>query len=350
MGDIRVAFWNLQNLFDIKASEIAADLEFTPDKGWDQTAFDSKVVNLASVINMMHDGQGPDLLGVCEIENKEVAQRLIDGTGRDDYELAHVESPDIRGIDVSLIYSRNVFALDGDPVGHRIHFRYPTRDIFQVKLSVLDNNAELNILVNHWPSRKQGQYETEPYRIAVAEHCASIVDDILKFSRNDFLGLQDTEASLTELNKRWNRNVLVMGDFNDESFNRSVLNNLLATRDLDHIEEEIERSGNRNIPTAKAYLPRRAYLFNCMWGLVGQSDIGTLYFSESTNTMNLLDQFIVSRGLFYGKQKLKMDLGSVNIFKPSIMTTRKGRPIPFDKKTKKGFSDHFPIECIVRKV
>ena len=139
-------------------------------------------------------------------------------------------------------------------------------------------------------------------------------------------------------------------EFNDESFNRSVLNNLLATRDLDHIEEEIERSGNRNIPTAKAYLPRRAYLFNCMWGLVGQSDIGTLYFSESTNTMNLLDQFIVSRGLFYGKQKLKMDLGSVNIFKPSIMTTRKGRPIPFDKKTKKGFSDHFPIECIVRKV
>ena len=34
MAEIKVAFWNLQNLFDTTASEIAADLEFTPDDGW----------------------------------------------------------------------------------------------------------------------------------------------------------------------------------------------------------------------------------------------------------------------------------------------------------------------------
>jgi hypothetical protein len=30
---IRVAFWNLQNLFDAKVSDIAADLEFTEENG-----------------------------------------------------------------------------------------------------------------------------------------------------------------------------------------------------------------------------------------------------------------------------------------------------------------------------
>jgi len=301
---------------------------------------------------MMH-GKGPDLLGVCEIENKEIAEKLIGELDRNDYKLAHIESPDIRGIDVSLIYSEKIFKMadvpkgEQNPVAHRIHFRYPTRDIFQVKLNVLENDAELNILVNHWPSRSQGQYETEPYRIAVAEHCASIVGDILKFSRDEFKELPNTKETLAKLNTRWNGNILIMGDFNDEPFNRSVLDNLLASRDLDRLVVEIDSPKDSNIPTLKEYLTRRVYLFNCMWGLVGQSDVGTLYFNKSTNTMNLLDQFIVSRGLFYGNQKLKMDLGSVEIFKPSVMT-KKRRPISFDKKTKKGYSDHFPVKCIIK--
>ena len=356
MADIKVAFWNLENLFDTTASEIATDLEFTPANGWTQAAFSKKVENLASVINMMHGGQGPDLLGICEIENKDVAQTLIDQIGRPDYELAHVEHPDIRGIDVSLIYSSSVFDLspdlptDRNPVGHLVHLRYPTRDIFEVKLHVLENDAELTVFVNHWPSRRLGQYESEPSRIAVAEHCGRLVDRVLKFSRTEFLALSDTNASLTKINERWNRNVFVMGDLNDEPFNRSVLNYLLASRDHDHVEELVKASSGRNIPTAETYLKLRAYLFNCMWPLLGQSDIGTFFFSQATNTMNLLDQFIISRGLLFGEQKLRMDLASVKIFTPSVMTTPKGRPRPFDRQTGKGYSDHFPIEAIVKTV
>lgn len=350
MADIKIAFWNLQNLFDITSSDIASDLGFTPEKGWTKDAFRKKVENLASVINMMHGGQGADLLGICEIENERVAHKLLRKIGRPDYKLAHVESLDIRGIDVSLIYSSKVFKLIGQPVGHLVHLRYPTRDIFEVTLRVLDNDATLTVFVNHWPSRKMGQYETEPHRITVAEHLARLIDRILKFSRSEFLSLPNTSASLAKLNERWNRNVIVMGDLNDEPFNRSVQDYLLASRDYDHVEEMVRPSPGRKIPNPEAYLKLRAYLFNCMWPLLGQSDVGTHYYSAATNSMNMLDQIIVSRGILFGTQKLQLDLNSVKIFKPSVMTTAKGRPIPFDRKTMKGYSDHFPIEAVIKTV
>lgn len=66
----------------------------------------------------MHGGHGPDLLGVCEIENQPVAEKLIGALLRQDYQLAHVEAPDIRGIDCSLIFSQDVFEVIGDPIRH----------------------------------------------------------------------------------------------------------------------------------------------------------------------------------------------------------------------------------------
>lgn len=348
MSDIRIAFWNLENLFDTTASEIAADFEFTPEKGWDEAALDAKVTNLASVISLMFDGKGPDLLGVCEIENKAVAERLIAATGRGDYRLAHVDSPDVRGIDASLIYSTKVFKAPTHVAGHVVHLRYPTRDIFEVHLPVKANDAELLVLVNHWPSRRQGHYETEPYRITVAEHCGRLVDGLLKLSRAEFMALPDTAASLVKLNDRWNRNVLVMGDLNDEPYDRSVLQYLQGTKDLDHLEEEIKAGPGRQIPEPRSYLSRRAYLLNCDWPLLATADQGTFFFPQATNSMNVLDQILVSRGLYYGQQKLRLALGSVEIFAPGEIRTPKGRPRPFDRKTKKGCSDHFPITGILQ--
>jgi len=348
MAQVKVAFWNLQNLFDVTASEIAADFEFTPEQGWTQAVFNQKVANLAAIIR----GLDADLLGICEIENKGVIESLLAAIGRDDYAIAHVESPDIRGIDVSLIYSQDVFELAGEPVGHVIHLRYPTRDIFEVPLRVKENGAHLDVLVNHWPSRRKGVYESEPFRLAVANHCGRLVDQILKYPRTEFLALPDTAASLALLNARWNHNILLMGDFNDEPFNRSMLEYLRASSGLDHLEEDIAGRRGGHLPAAKTYLEKQAYLFNCMWPHLGVPDAGTHYFAESTNTMNLLDQFIVSRGLLFGLSGLRIILETVEISRPPLMATRlKQRPkkFEFDKTGVKsnGYSDHFPIQAVI---
>lgn len=352
MSELKVAFWNLQNLFDTVPSDIAADLGFTPAQGWTQPVFEQKINNLAAAIRLMFNGEMPDLLGICEIETKALAEQLInliDPAGTKQYVVAHVDSPDIRGIDTSLIYSAAVFEPAGQPVGHLIFLRYPTRDIFEVPLRVRTNGAELVVLVNHWPSRSQGQYESEPYRLTLANHCGRIVDDVLKFPRAEFMLLPDTPQSLIDLNARWNRNVLLMGDFNDEPFNRSMLTYLQASNGTDKLEEPIRKFGGTNLPAAEGYLRRQAFLFNCMWPVLGRPDEGTYYYSDSTNTMNLLDQFVISRGLFYGSAGLRLDPQSVEIFRHSLISTGvKGRPKAFEfskngQVVVSGYSDHFPI-------
>jgi len=351
MAQIKVSFWNVENLFDTTASPIAADLEFTPANGWTQEVFDIKVRNLASIINQMHGGLGPDLLGLCEVENKEVVDRLVAEIGRADYRVAHVESLDIRGIDCSLIYSADVFndPPAADIVGHLFHFRFPTRDIFQVRLTTKTTGAELHVFVNHWPSRRQGQFESEPNRITVAERCGQLIDGVLKLDRQSYAAVPQSATGLAQLNALWNRNVLVMGDLNDEPFSRSVTDYLLASKDLDKVEEELKPSNGQQIPPIRKYLERSPVVLNLSWPLLATPDQGTFFFSGgNSNTMNLLDQFIVSRGLFFGVSQLKARPESVRIFRaPDMTTLGKQRPKGFDKKTKKGFSDHFPIEMLI---
>ena len=351
MAAINVAFWNVENLFDTSASPIAADLEFTPAQGWTPEVFDKKVANVAQIIKQMHGGAGADLLGLCEVENKSVVERLMSEIGRADYRLAHVESPDIRGIDCSLIYSANVFndPPEADIQGHLVHFRFPTRDIFQVRLTLKSTGAELNVFVNHWPSRRQGQFQSEPHRITVGERAGQLVDGVVKFDRDAYSTIPDTPMGLAQLNARWNRNVLLMGDFNDDPFSRSITDYLLAAKDIDKVEEELKAGEARQTPAIKAYLERTPVLFNLSWRFLGTPDTGTIFFSgDSANTMNVFDQFIVSRGLHFGASGLKARPDSVGIFRsPDMATGTKKRPKGFDKKTKKGFSDHFPIEMIV---
>ncbi len=352
MATIKTAFWNVENLFDTTASAIATDMEFTPANGWNQQAFDAKLQNLASIINLMHDGTGPDLLGLCEVENVNVVQALIAATGRTDLEVAHIDHPDIRGIDTCLVYSNKIFKKPkthaqkekSEVWGHLVHLRYPTRDIFQVRLELKSTGQELHVLVNHWPSRRRGRYESEPYRLTVAEHCGRIVDEIVRYPRAEFEAASSGAPSLTDLNMRWDRNVLIMGDFNDEPWDRSMVNYLAAGKDEDFIEQALTKTDRK----LDAYIKNRAYFFNYMWSFAAEPDRGTHYFSspDVANSMNMLDQFIASRGLYYGLQGLKLDRSSVAIFSEGgIATGAKKRPKKFDRKTLKGFSDHLPITC-----
>lgn len=354
--EIKVAFWNLQNLFDAQLSEIAADLGFTAEDGWTEEVVEAKIDKLAEVIRLMHEGSMPDLLGVCEVENKPLMERLIAKLDADRYAVAHVESPDIRGIDVSLMYNKHLFHLHpGLPVrAIKVTNRYPTRDIFEVPLLLNETDTELIVYVNHWPSRSLGRYESEPLRITVANHLGQLIDEKLKVDRMEYLRMPDTDETLQTLNRHWNRNVLVMGDFNDEPFDRSILDYLKASSGTDHLEEIIKAdryAGNdrEKTPTPSSYFEEQAYLFNCMWPFLAQPNTGTLYYSGSTNSMNLLDQFMISRGLYYGAQGLKFNCKSVEIFRPDIMSSaQKQRPVRFEfskngAKPPKGYSDHFPI-------
>jgi hypothetical protein len=163
-SDLKVAFWNVGNLFDTEQKYIAMDFQFTPQKGWTDEVKNKKLDNLASVIKTMEFGmegsknREPDLLGLSEVENKYILQELIERLGPDKYVIAdYWDEADLRGIDTCLIYSKDKFDIL-ETKEFSIDFRYPTRDIFLAKLRVKTNGGEIYVLVSHWPSRR-GKFE-----------------------------------------------------------------------------------------------------------------------------------------------------------------------------------------------
>lgn len=367
MSDLNVAFWNLQNLFDTSASDIAADLEFTPSEGWTDEVLEQKLDRLVEIIAGMFDGAGPDLLGLCEIETKGLLEELVTkinaATGRDDLTFAHTDSPDIRGIDCSLIFSASKFELAGNPTGHLVHFRYPTRDIFEVPLRVRENEEELIVFVTHWPSRIAD--DSEPFRIAVASQVGRLIDGYLKLPLNEILEADTLEELHPEMKARWSRNVLVMGDLNDDPFNTSVMDELLAANSEDAIEEEIrvpqdDRDGTGKIRKSDVarYLAKQATLYNLSWEPLGAPGEGTIHFgNDSGRNKQMFDQMIISRGLYYGLNGLQMTQESFEIIAPKVMWTQPNasddlgrhmvRPKRFDKGNGKGYSDHFPVGAVI---
>lgn len=69
-----VAFYNLENLFDTINDPVKNDEEFLPEgeRKWMGDKYRDKLEKLSAVIEKLGDNDGPEILGVCEIENKNV--------------------------------------------------------------------------------------------------------------------------------------------------------------------------------------------------------------------------------------------------------------------------------------
>src|SRR3954468_21365396 len=163
MGSIRMGWWNLQNLFDTVDDPISADMEFTVAEGWTPEVYAAKIANLAAAVDELHDGQGPELLGVAEVEGDHVFQDLLDATGNTHLKLVAdpTGTSDLRGIDTSVAYDdRKLKVLEQH--SHVVHLLYATRDIFEVVFEVIETGERLVVLANHWPSRSTGRWRSEP--------------------------------------------------------------------------------------------------------------------------------------------------------------------------------------------
>jgi len=310
MSTLKIAWYNLENLFKpSKHPELK--------KEWATEHYKNKVKNLASVISELHDPIGPDLLGICEVQSEKVINDILNELSNgNEYEIVHHDSPDMRKIDVGFIYRKSVLS-DPKAVAYNVRKRYPTRNILVVTFQV-KNGSILKVIGNHWPSRSSGQYESEPFRIMVAENCAWIVDKCYQ---------KDAET-----------NIIVMGDFNDEPFNRSIQEYLFAIRNRDRVQAR------------KNSTKSRPYLYNLTWSLMDGTTPGTYYFGKNPAGWNMLDQIMVSKGILVGNSGLEVDEKSIKIFRPKRIKEG-SKPKPYRKRKNKwvkGFSDHFPVTASIK--
>ena len=176
-----VAWWNVENLFDLRDDPETNDDEFTPqgDRHWTRRRLNDKLQGIYKTLVQM---DLPAVVGLGEVENKFVLRELCQGTplSRVPYRYVHYDSPDRRGIDVALIYRTDRFTLTNS---RRINVSdsaagFFTRDILLVE-GVTSEGDSLCLLVNHWPSKRGGE-EADVQRLRIADTLRSYMISLHK--------------------------------------------------------------------------------------------------------------------------------------------------------------------------
>ena len=193
---------NCENLFDCQDDSLKQDEEYLPEatRHWTKKRYWRKLNNIAQELLSACDDGIPNLIALCEVENDTVMhdltkRSLLRNAG---YEYVMTSSPDVRGIDVALLYSPFSFApVRSCPIRVTpVEGMRPTRDILYVSGLTVTGDT-LHVFVVHAPSRYGGEHYSRPFRETVAERLCQSVDSILEVSAD--------------------AQILVAGDFNDEA-------------------------------------------------------------------------------------------------------------------------------------
>ncbi len=307
-SSLRISFYNVENLFDIKNDPITIDDDFTPEgkQQWTRERYQTKLNRLSQVLDSMGV---PTFLGLAEVENLAVVKDLAKTGALKEvkYGFVHKESPDKRGIDVAFMYDKKQFKLISYSFiridfPEEIEVGYTSRDILHAE-GRLSSGDTLHFFVNHWPSRRGGVAQSEPKRMWVAQHLRFALDDIFK---------DDPDA-----------NVIIMGDFNDETDNKSITSML-------------------NAQPRDAY-PEDGKLYNC-FSEFDQQELGSYRYRANWNA---LDQIIVSGSLLNGEASVIA--ANPVIFRRDWMMYNSSKYGPSPNRTYGGpnyyggYSDHLPV-------
>ncbi len=244
---------NCENLFDTRHDSLKQDQEFLPTSShhWTPGRYWRKLDRIGQEIVScgMLDGIAamPDMVALTEVENDSV---LIDLTRRSllrqaGYEYVMTQSPDLRGIDVALLWSPFSFRLIHH---HAIRIDppkqfHPTRDILYVSGEVITGDT-LHVFVVHAPSRASGERATRPYRQLVADRLVSAVDSVRRLSPQ--------------------ARILVAGDFNDYSGDPAL--QTLCAHGLTEVSEKATgRHGARGTYRWRGRWDSLDHIFCCPW-------------------------------------------------------------------------------------
>ena len=311
-GQFKIAFYNTENAFDTVNDPDKSDEDFLPGSkvAWTGARYYHKINNIARALVGIDSLDLPAVIGLAEVENINVLNDLVTMTRlkRGNYQVILEEGSDPRGIDVALIFRKDVMK-------YISHHAFPsaqsfkTRSVLYVRLADARKDT-FHIFVNHWKSRTGGAAETEPQRIENATTLKHLTDSVLASSPK--------------------ANIVIMGDFNDEPNNKSIADVLGAMK-----------------PAKKA---SSSGLYNLMYDRFLKGE-GTLYYKD----WDLFDQVIVSGNLL-GKKPGK---GAVIlppyafIFRPDYLLYKNkgGEMVPNRTASSKdyfgGFSDHLPVYVVV---
>lgn len=312
-----VAFYNLENLFDTINNNGKYDLEFSPQgkNNWNSHKYNTKLNNLAYAISQMATTttpMGPAIIGCSEIENESVLLDLVRNPAIRNWHLqvVHHDSPDVRGVDVGLLYNPRFFRFE-NVTNHTLRIpelpKFKTRDQMCVVGEL--GGSKVAVIVNHWPSRRGGSKQSSYLREAAAALSRSIADSVAAVHPG--IG------------------VIIMGDLNDDPGDKSCAEVLGAVKN----PKDCKPGGFYNPFWKKLDDGIGSYIYKGKW--------------------DLFDQIIINHNLLTGADGLRFKEAKVinNEFLKQKEGQYKGYPFrTFSGGTwTGGYSDHFPTEIFLIK-
>ncbi len=211
-----VMSYNVENFFHPDDDTLKLDDAFTPDGDyhWSFYHAKTKAKSIARVIASANGWNAPHIIGLCEVEGPAAVHLLLEaGNLRAlDYEMLCFPTPDRRGVATALLYnSLTVTVLDAYPINVSLPEKeFYTRDVLYAKL--LFARDTFHVMVNHWPSKYGGEFESMWKRNHVARLTRQSCDSILAIS---------PEAK-----------IIVMGDFNDDAKSEAIVKEFGATSEM----------------------------------------------------------------------------------------------------------------------
>ncbi len=311
-NNLKIVSYNVENFFDCVHDSMSNDMEFTPSgmRNWTYSKFKTKQANIAKVITAIGGWDTPGIVGLCEVENRKCLIDLTRYSGLKNlrYKFLHHESPDPRGIDVALLYQPKQFRPIHDeaiPIHFPNSVQSKTRDILFAS-GIIPTGDTLHVFVCHFPSRLEGELESEEKRFFVASVLRVKVDSLFA-------------ATLKP-------KILIMGDFNDFPTNKSILEVLKANPIIEPIKE------NR--------------LYNLVYKLHTDGNGSNKHLGD----WGALDQIIVSGSLLNQTSSIYTKPEDVHFFDADFLLendkTYLGKQTFrtfVGMKYQAGFSDHLPV-------
>ncbi|MFD2551288.1 endonuclease/exonuclease/phosphatase family protein [Bizionia sediminis] len=300
-----IAFYNVENLFSSHHPTTGEARSYLPfsERPWSQKRYFKKLTNLGFAISKIGVNQTnnlPSIIGLAEVENEQVVTDLLNTPALKNtpYNCIHFNSEDTRGMDVAFVYNQADFTVtkwESVPVKLPLvaQSKRNTRDILLV--SGLLKGQPISILVNHWPSRRDGAPQTEPNRMAAAKSVCHIINRIKETHRHPF--------------------VIVMGDFNDDPHCKSMY----ALLEAHHLHN----------PFKLLYSYRQGSYYN-------------------QKRWHLFDQVLLSPAFLTGSES-SLKFKEAGIFNAAFLKAEHGphkkAPLPTYSgyKYMGGYSDHFPV-------
>ena len=307
----RIMEWNVENLFDTRHDSLKEDKEFLPEslRRWNRTRYWKKLTDMARVIVSVGEWTPPALIGLCEVENDSVMRDLTLRSPLKElgYRYIMTQSPDLRGIDVALLYQRGHFkplsstSIRIPPLKHN----RPTRDILHVS-GLIATGDTLDVIVAHLPSRAGGIHESAPYRTHAARKLRETVDSLLHI--------------------RSTLRLIIMGDFNENSSGKIIKETLKVAEVPDSSPADFQKLYHLFKKKKKDF----SYKYHGKW--------------------ELIDHIIVSGSLLDESSSFHTSPGKATVFKKPFILQKDeiyGGSKPFrtynGMKYQGGYSDHLPL-------